>query len=448
MEFKDRRFAVMGFKKSGRDAAMLILKNGGRVFVSESRSLAPEEQAFIDENHIPYEIQHSNALYNNDYIIVSPGINPKNTFIQEAMRLNIPVLPEIEAAYTALRCPVIGITGTNGKSTTTYLAYQVLKACGKDAYYGGNINPGVSLSSIACQDPGYSSAVACELSSFQLEMTDAFRPKISVNTIISDDHIDRHGSLEEYINAKNRIFRNQAQSDYAIINADDPNSPAEGINSNLFFVSGEKKVRGCYSDGSRIYIDTDNVKADFDCSSFSLPGKHNQYNLMFALLAVSLLEERIEHIEDIISNLQGLVHRMEYLGNIHGINVYNNSMCTNPVAFRSSLQAVQNRQIVIVGGRNKDFDTDMIVRSIIEFADYAVLIGESASMIREILINAGFMNTETASSLKNAVDIAMNHAEKGDTVNFSPGFASFDMFKDFIDRGEQFKTLIGAYNEQ
>lgn len=448
MEFKDRRFAVMGFKKSGRDAAMLILKNGGRVFVSESRAFGTEEQVFIDEMHIPYENQHSNALYNNDYIIVSPGIHPNNPFIQEAIKLNISVLPEIEVAYTALKCPVIGITGTNGKSTTTYLAYQILKACGKDAYYGGNINPGVSLSNIAVRDPGYGSAVACELSSFQLELTHAFRPKIAIITNISDDHIDRHGSMQAYREAKYRIFRNQTASDYAIINADDPNSPSEGINSNLFFVSAEKQVRGCYISRSRMIIDTDNVQAGFDYSKFSLPGKHNLYNLMFAVLAASLLEGKINNIANIAGSLHGLVHRMEYLGKINGITVYNNSMCTNPIAFKSSLQAVQERQIVIAGGRNKDFDTDMIVRSIIDFADYAVLIGESASMMKDKLINAGFVNAQTASSLEQAVEIAMSRAEEGDTVNFSPGFASFDMFRDFIDRGEQFKAIIGAYNEQ
>lgn len=437
----------MGFRKSGQDSAILIISKGGKVFVSESRDLTPDEKAFADNNHIPYETSHSDMIYNNDYIIISPGINPDNPVIKKAVELNVPVLPEIELAYSQLLCPLIGVTGTNGKSTTVYLTYQILKAMGMDAFYGGNINPGVSLSSIASGNPPSTGAVICELSSFQLEMTERFKPRVAVITNISDDHIDRHGSLEAYREAKYRIFRNQSDNDYAVLNADDPNLHNGKIKARLLQVSANKPVEGCYIDNGRMIVDYDSVHFESDLSAFRLPGVHNVYNLMFAMLSATLLGSIPDNPEQIIAGLKGMPHRMEYLGKIRGMDVYNNSMCTNPVAFRNSLQSVRGRQIVIVGGRNKDFDIDMIVESINEYAEHAILIGEAADMLSDMLEDAGFRNVYIAEDLRHAVSIAWD-IQGCNVLNFSPGFASFDMFRDFIDRGEQFRKLIGDADEQ
>lgn len=424
----------MGFKRSGQAAAGLALSRGCRdIFISSNIPFNDEERIFIEENSLVCETSHSDKLLKCDMIVVSPGIPYSNNYIMKAVKSGIEVIPEVEFAYMLSKIRIIGITGTNGKSTTAHLTHQLLTMGGIKSSLGGNISPGKPLSSIVADNDA--DIIVCELSSFQLEHIDKFTPYISIITNISPDHLDRHSSMEEYIKAKLRIFENHDSSNIAVLNADDPILRDIDTVSEIIYTSlSDSKADIYYSNG---YISLPGSKISID--KYKLPGNHNKANLMQALAAYISFTGNENDLESFIPGLEPMVHRMEYVGTVRGHRLYNNSMCTNPVAFRSSVKSLTKDQIVIVGGRNKDFDISAIIDSIVSSTSGAVLIGEMAEILEQRLMKRSFDNIKKAATMKDAVKYAFEIARDNAPVNFSPGFSSFDMYRDFAHRGETFK---------
>ncbi|MGE3063197.1 MAG: UDP-N-acetylmuramoyl-L-alanine--D-glutamate ligase [bacterium] len=439
---KDKRFSIIGFGRSGQAIAKLLTAKQGIVFVSDSKPMSKEQMKVIADYHLQYETNHSEDILNADYIILSPGVPDTIEMVTRAAWKRIPVLSEIEIASRLMKNRFVCVTGTNGKSTTAYLTYQLLKMLDVDCDLGGNISPGKSLSEIAINEPDKNKIIVLELSSFQLEHIVKFTPYIGMITNISDDHLDRYKSIDDYLNAKLQIFKNMKEDGYRILNKDDLSLSRIEPASNTLYVSENEVEKGAFLRGMEIVVRVNSKESIYDVSKFPLIGRHNLYNLMFALLSSVAVYRHSPALAERFNEIKGLEHRMEFVAEIGNVKIYNNSMCTNPKAFVSSLESAGENQTVILGGRNKNFDTDMIIKAIIKYAKRAFIIGEVKESIRELLFDEGYKNAETAVSLDDAVEKAIKTAESGTSINFSPGFASFDMFKDFADRGNKFKEIV------
>jgi UDP-N-acetylmuramoylalanine--D-glutamate ligase len=442
---KDKRFSVIGFGRSGQAIAKLLTAKQGIVFVSDSKPMSKEQMKVIADYHLKYETSHSEDILNADYIVLSPGVPDTIEMVRRAAWKRIPVLSEIEMASRLMKNKFICITGTNGKSTTAYLAYQILKLLDADCDLGGNISPGKSLSEIAINEPDKNKLIVLELSSFQLEHIVKFTPFIGMITNISDDHLDRYKSIDDYLNAKLQMFKNMKDEGFKILNKDDTSLQRIEPTQNTLYVSENEVERGAFLKGKEIIIRFNSKEHSYDISGFRLIGKHNLYNLMFALLSSVIAYKFSPSLDEKFNELKGLEHRMEFVAEIDNVKIFNNSMCTNPKAFVSSLESAGENQTVILGGRNKNFDTDIIIKAIVKYAKQAYIMGEVKESVKQLLMDEGFSNAETVNSLEEAFDKAILNADKGTAINFSPGFASFDMFKDFTDRGNKFKEIVKRY---
>jgi len=363
------------------------------------------------------------------------------------------VLGEIEAAYRIARAPILAITGTNGKTTTTLLLGEMLKAAGIETYIAGNIAAGdIALPLIeAAYAAPPDAAIVAEISSFQLEWISTFRPKVAALLNITPDHGDRQ-SWDEYVAAKWRIFENQTKYDFAII-------------SDKFMLSYEKRGKALLwefgrdsSDEYMAYEMNGVLSVEFggldpvyprehriiaDLSEIRLPGAHNIENILAAAAMATAFGVGIEPIRQVATTLTGVVHRLEYVETIDGVRYVNNSMCTNAAAFEKSLEALPEPKVVIAGGVFKGGDVSELANAVLKNSVKAlVLIGRSAPEIEAAAQAAGCEAVYRAGTLRDAVTAAAGLAEAGDTVLLAPACASFDMFADFEDRGEQFKAAV------
>ncbi len=400
-----------------------------------------------------------------DCVITSPGVRRDAAVLLDAVAAGVPVLGEIEAAYRIARAPILAITGTNGKTTTTMLLGEMLKAAGTKTYIAGNIAAGdIALPLIqAAYDAPPDAAIVAEISSFQLEWISTFRPKVAALLNISPDHGDRQ-TWEEYVAAKWRIFENQTADDFAVLNMDAfyedelmhnfLNRPWTGIDPVLLKsciwgfglrCASEQRVS---TNGTEVYIDhnlLDKVDYAFICNvaEVKLPGAHNLDNIMAAAAMATAYGVGIELIRQVATTFTGVVHRLEYVETIRGVKYVNNSMCTNADAFAKSLQALPEPKVVIAGGVFKGGDLATVADAVTQNNVKAlVLIGRSAPQMEDAARAAGYDPVYQAGTLAEAVTQAASLAQAGDTVLLAPACASFDMFADFVDRGEQFKAAV------
>ncbi len=447
------KITVLGIARSGISAAMAAVRLGHEPFMSD---FGVPEKRFIDEiekMRIPYEIEkHSERVFESDVIVVSPGVPSNAPVIAEAKKRGKRVISEIEFAYENFEAPVIAVTGTNGKTTTTTLIYNMLIASGKKALIGGNIAPGIPLSNFILEDKDVDYIVA-EISTFQLELIDKFNPIISVLTNISPDHIDRHKTMENYIKEKMKIFKNHGKSDYSVFNNEDLNT-----RKNLFMIKGQhyrfssKKIlnKGAYLKNEHLFFhDGENETEICSLNDIKLPGIHNVENVLAAACAAMLAGGSSEGIRKAIRTTNSIPHRLEYLGQIKGVHFYNNSMCTNPVAFRKSIEALSSKNIVLIaGGREKNTGLGDMGKAIVEHVKYCVLIGELKERLEKELKRYGYTNYYKTNDFEEAVRNAFKLAKKGDVVMLSPGAASFDMFNSFEDRGNKFKAIFNIMKKE
>lgn len=376
-----------------------------------------------------------------DLVVVSPGVPMAIAPIKEARDRGIEVISEIELAYNFINAPVIGITGTNGKTTTTTLIGNILESSGKAVFVGGNIgNPLIEYTRRRTEVE----YVVAEVSSFQLEGIIDFKPNIVVLLNISPDHLDRYASYEEYVQAKRMIFRNQKEEDFAVLNADDPlvseiGDSLTGVRK-VYFSKEGRIDKGIYLDGDSIVSEILKKRHCYSTQSFKVKGGHNIDNIMAAIAATEICGCHPEDIQESVSGFEGLEHRLEFVGEACGVSYYNDSKATNIGAVEKSLESFDQPIILIAGGRDKGTGYNGLKHLVKEKVKKLILIGEAKDIIHEKL--GPLTHSLKMNTLREAMDSAWSDASRGDVVLFSPGCSSYDMFKNYEERGDAFKAIV------
>ncbi len=447
---KGKKVLVVGAARSGEAAAELLLKHAARVTLTDTKPEAELESSLSPLRKEGVEVENGGhrleTFLNSELIILSPGIPLTIEPLQEAMRRGIPVISEVELAYHFLKGKVIGVTGSNGKSTTATLIGYVLNRGGFRAVVAGNIgNPLCGVVNNKGVD-----YYAVELSSFQLETIVAFRPYISILLNITPDHLDRYPSFQDYIRAKERIFENQTDHDYAILNADDPLSQPliKRLSLKTFLFSRQKKLegRGIFLKGDLMIYQNGEDGEIIKTDEIGIRGSHNLENAM-AAAAVGILcgvEPRI--IADSLRSFRGLEHRLEYVTTVKGVAFYNDSKATNIGAVYKSLESFPGSIILLLGGRDKGGDFTRLRELVRERVKLILVIGEARDKITASL--RGTAPLLPCRDMREAVETGFSRGEAGDVFLLAPGCTSFDMFADFEERGRIFKQEVNRLQQR
>ncbi len=440
------RLVILGGGESGAGAAILGKKQGYDVFLSDASSLKENYKQELIDQKIPFEEGgHSeNLILNANEVVKSPGIPEKNELLQKIRKHGIPVISEIELAYRFKgKGKIVAITGSNGKTTTTALTQHIFKSAGVETAMVGNI--GFSFARQVAQDP--KDWYVAEISSFQLDDIITFRPDIAILTNITEDHLDRYDyNFGNYIASKFRIAMNQTKDDHFIYCEDDPVTMQHinqySIKSNPLPTTMRHELnKGAYILNGQMTVSAGDEKMQMSIYDFALKGKHNQYNSMAAGLAAALLGLRKDKIRDAIQSFESLEHRMEALPLVRGVEFINDSKATNVNSTWYALESVTKPTILILGGIDKGNDYSLIRDLVKEKVKAIVCLGLDNRKIHEALGSDVPLIVNTTSA-REAVHTAFHLANKGDVVLLSPACASFDLFKNFEDRGKQFKEAV------
>ena len=441
-----KRMAILGAGESGVGAALLAKQQGYDVFVSDGGSIKEEYRSVLQLNKIDFEEgQHSiEKIMNADEVMKSPGIPEKNDLVKMIRAKGIDIISEIELAYRFKgNSRIIAITGSNGKTTTTALTYHMCKTAGANCAMVGNI--GYSFAKQVAEDP--KELYVAEISSFQLDDIKTFRPDVAVLTNITEDHLDRYEyKIENYTASKFRVAMNQQPEDIFIYNLDDEvttktinNYP---IKSTLAPITMSKQLpQGAYLLNAKMHLKWKNEEMQMSIEDFALKGKHNQYNSMAASLAATAMDIRKEKIREALQTFESLEHRMEPVATIKGVEYINDSKATNVNSTWFALESMEKPVILILGGVDKGNDYSLIKELVKEKVKAIVCMGTENRKIHEAFgdVVSLMVNTDNA---KDAVQSAYHFANKGDVVLLSPACASFDLFKNYEDRGDQFKQAV------
>ena len=445
-DIEGKRITILGAARSGVAAAVLLASHGADVFLSEKSAEVEktEEVDILSKASIESEFgEHTSRVYDADLWVISPGIPLDSPPVKEAAKRSIPIVGELEAASWFCEVPIVAVTGSNGKSTTTALIGAIFKAAGIPCIVAGNI--GQPFSSFVETIPADGIAVV-EVSSFQLETIRSFHPKIAVFLNLTPDHLDRHGSMANYGALKARIFKNQDESDFIVYNAGDAlvsglanRAPSKKV---AFGREGAEKWYGEIREGKlAIHLDK-GWEEILPVSDMVIRGEHNTINALASSLAGRLGGAPLEAISDALQTFKGLPHRMEIIRVLNEVSWVNDSKATNVDSVRYALDSYDGPVIWIAGGRDKDSDFSALIESVEEHAKAVILLGEAAEKIDGALND--IRPTVFVESLDEAVAVAGNLSRPGDVVLLSPGCASFDMFRDFEDRGDRFRTIVEA----
>ncbi|BCW94901.1 MAG: UDP-N-acetylmuramoyl-L-alanine--D-glutamate ligase [Fimbriimonadales bacterium] len=446
-EFAGKRVVVLGAGRSGVAAASALARRNARVEVYDRKPLTelPHADALLAQGiPIHTECDAPASLQGYDLVVVSPGAPPSHPIFALADAAGVPVWSEIELGYRIARAPIIAITGTNGKTTTTMLIHHILRAMGQQAHLCGNIAGIEDEQTLteAAERAAPDAWLVAEVSSFQLLHTHAFRPKIAVITNIRNDHLDYHGSWEAYALAKAKILANQTPNDWAVLNADDP-----GVQWVVERGHGEAGKILYFSTASPfVKVSGENLNIA-DMFKPALHGVHGLENALAAACVASILGCTAGQLREAFASFRGAPHRMEFVGEWGGVRYINNSMCTNADALEKSLQATPKPCLVIAGGVDKNESIPQLAESLARHARYVLLIGRDGQAIADALQALGYTHWEYVESLARAVSETSRLVRAGDTVILAPGCASFDQFRNFADRGEQFRRLIREVHE-
>lgn len=451
--FGNKLVAVIGAGRSGCAAAGALLRRDARVELYDRKPLAELTHAQplqVQGAALYAETDAPTTLQGYDLVLVSPGVPPSHPIFALAERWSVPVWSEIELAYRISPAPIIAITGTNGKTTTTMLIHHLLRTMGLKARLCGNIagTEGDLTLTEAAEAATPDEWLVAEVSSFQLSHTHAFRPYIAVITNIREDHLDYHGSWEAYALAKSKILANLGAGDWAVLNGEDAGiqrmlsliphvtgKRGEGKPSLVLFTSARPVVQ--LKDGTLNLAETPMP---------ALLGKHNLENALAAAQVAAILGATVQPLRDALATFKGVPHRMELVGEWAGVRYINNSMCTNADALENSLRATPKPCLVIAGGVDKNDSIQQIAESLARHARFVLLIGRDGQAIGSALTCLGYTDWEYAETLENAVSLARTRARAGETVILAPGCASFDQFRNFAHRGEEFKRIVAEVN--
>jgi UDP-N-acetylmuramoylalanine--D-glutamate ligase len=446
MELENKKVLVVGLARTGVAVARFLAERGARVTVTdmhEEEKLA-ESLAQLADLDIDFElgrhVPHSFLMA--DLIVVSPGVPMDIKPLSMARSQKRRVVSEVELASWFIDAPMIAITGTNGKTTTTTLTGEIFQACGFATFVGGNIGrPLIELASSGEKVE----RVVVELSSFQLEGVESFRPAVAVLLNLTEDHLDRYESFQQYVDAKLRIFENQTAEDFAVLNIDDPlvAACAGKLKARVFPMSRLQELSEgiSYRDGFITFAHAGKVLR-FGTAGFRLKGVHNLDNIMASLAAALLLRCEGDCAFQAVSSFKGLPHRMEFVEEIGGVSWYEDSKGTNVGSVVKSLESFDSGITLIAGGKDKGGSYQPLAPLVSARVSHLILIGEARARINAAL--GSLTDTHLADSLEEAVDLASSLTAPGGTVLFSPACSSFDMFKDYEERAERFKALVRA----
>jgi len=450
VELRNKRVLVVGLARTGIATALFCAARGARVTATDARS-ENEFGTTIDPLHSAGVLldlggHRQELLQETDLIIPSPGVPADAPFLQAARAKGITIWSEIELASRFLKGRLIGITGSNGKTTTTSLIEHVLRSAGFPTLLAGNI--GTPL--ISCVEQSSDKTITVtELSSFQLELIETLRPNISLFLNLTPDHLDRHHTLESYAAAKARIFENQTEADSAVLNADDPGTtPYAPAKPQVYWFSRKQRVhQGAFVACNEILFRREGIEEPvLKLADIPLAGAHNVENVLAAVAATRLTGAVPAAIAKGVRSFAGVEHRLEFVAEIAGVRYYNDSKATNVDATLKALDAFPRRILIILGGKDKGSDYTLLREPLREKAVLALLIGAAAGKIEKQI--AGNVAIEQAETLERAVETAAHAARAGDVVLLAPACASFDQFENYEHRGRVFKELVHQLERQ
>jgi UDP-N-acetylmuramoylalanine--D-glutamate ligase len=463
VDLSGARVTVLGLARSGVAACRLLREAGARVTVADRKDEGELTGILgaVDRNHVHIALgtHYEGSLDQADLVVISPGVPYRMAALERVRSRGIKVISELELASRFLSAPVLAVTGTNGKSTTITLIGKMLAEHGKRAFVGGNLGTALSeAASTALQakkegKPDPYDYLAVEVSSFQLETIDRFHPWAAAILNVTVDHQDRYDSIEEYLAAKRRIFENQTVDDFAIFNLDDPRVAAlrTTVRSKRLGFTRTQKIRsdfdgGTYLEGDQI-ITTVNGRRYEICrrGDLKILGHHNVENVMAASTYAALWGCPPEIIRRVVTTFPGLEHALELVRERRGVRFVNDSKGTNVDATLKALEGIDHPIWLIAGGRDKGGDFSRLTEAVRQRVKHAILIGEAAPLLKAAW--SGATTTSEAGSLREAVEWAAREAAAGDVVLMSPACASFDMFRDYQDRGRQFKSAVQSLPE-
>ena len=446
MDFNGRKIVVIGLGKTGVAVTRFLGQKGARVVVTDEKSSDHWDGGFgriAGEKWLEIgEYNSVGVLEGADMVVPSPGIPPGNPLLVEALKKKIAIVSEIELAYRFIRTPIIAVTGTNGKTTTTTLLGEILQKSGKKVFVGGNIgNPLIEYAD-KNQDADF---VVAEISSFQLQWIDQFRPFIAVLLNITSDHVNYHGSFDEYRRVKARIFANQTGKDFAILNAEDQEQEgfADAVKARVAGFSSKKVLsEGIFIAGNDIVLKIRDMEEErYSLQIINLPGLHNVENVMAAILAARFCGCDPSEIIPAVENFRGLPHRIEFVEEKKSVKFYDDSKGTNVGSVLRALETFAQPVILLLGGRDKDGDFETLKPVLATKAKKIILFGEARDRIASLI--GGNVPAVKKTTLREAVENAYQDAVPGDVVLLSPGCASFDEFANYKERGNFFKKVVG-----
>jgi UDP-N-acetylmuramoylalanine--D-glutamate ligase len=450
MDMKDKKVLVFGSGISGVAASRLLLSQGAEVVLYDGNTSADaariESEICGDgQTHVQVVLGElpEELLDSLNLVIISPGVPTDLPVVNQMKKRKIPVWGEIELAYVLSKGDVLAITGTNGKTTTTALLGEIMKNYKESTFVVGNI--GTPYTGVALETKE-DSVVVAEMSSFQLESIHTFRPKVSAVLNITPDHLNRHHTMEAYIEAKQNIAKNQTEEDICVLNYEDQVTRGFGekVNAQVLYFSSQRKLeKGIYLDrGDIICHISDGPEKICHVNELKVLGTHNHENVMAAAVMAAAYKVPMEIIRKTIMEFQGVEHRIEFVAEKNEIAFYNDSKGTNPDAAIKGIQAMNRPTLLIGGGYNKDSSYEEWIQAFDGKVKKLVLLGATREKIDETARRLGFTDTILVDTLEEAVEACVKHAKSGDAVLLSPACASWGMFQNYEERGDKFKELV------
>lgn len=449
MNFEGKKVLVCGMARSGVSAAQCLYELGARVTISDSKAEEKLAEALqplegMDIRRCLGDQAQPADLESYDLAVTSPGIPMQAPILRAVQAAGVPLIGELELGAQVSRAPLYAVTGTNGKTTTTTLIGEIFRNLGKTTYVVGNIGYPFTACALRC---GEEDVAVAEVSSFQLETITTFHPHIAVMCNITEDHLNRHGTMEEYIRVKERIFENMGQGDYAVLNLDDPivRGMAERIPCAPAFFSRRQEVEtGAYLEGEEVVFSLNgHKKRVLRADEIRIPGEHNLENALAATALAMLAGVPAPVVRHTLKTFPGVEHRIETVRTVEGVTYINDSKGTNVDASIRAVRAMKVPTVLLAGGYDKHTDFLPLAREILASKIHTVVVlGDTAEQIERALRAVGFESILHAKTFEEAVLLARSCAKEGENVLLSPACASFDMFQDYEERGRVFKEIV------
>jgi len=449
VNFEGKKVLVCGMARSGVSAAQCLYELGARVTISDSKAEEKLAEALqplegMDIRRCLGDQAQPADLESYDLAVTSPGIPMQAPILRAVQAAGVPLIGELELGAQVSRAPLYAVTGTNGKTTTTTLIGEIFRNLGKTTYVVGNIGYPFTACALQC---GEEDVAVAEVSSFQLETITTFHPHIAVMCNITEDHLNRHGTMEEYIRVKERIFENMGQGDYAVLNLDDPivRGMAERIPCAPAFFSRRQEVEtGAYLEGEEVVFSLNgHKKRVLRADEIRIPGEHNLENALAATALTMLAGVPAPVVRHTLKTFPGVEHRIETVRTVEGVTYINDSKGTNVDASIRAVRAMKVPTVLLAGGYDKHTDFLPLAREILASKIHTVVVlGDTAEQIERALRAVGFESILHAKTFEEAVLLARSCAREGENVLLSPACASFDMFQDYEERGRVFKEIV------